>query len=637
MACEAYYTEDELVDGQLPDPRPPGRVPRGGELLLQALRVRAAAARLVRGRPRRRAARGQAQRGARPHPPGPARTSRSRRTSHRLGRAGARGTPATSSTSGTTPSSTTPPRSATAPTPSGSTTWWPASTTSSARTSSGSTACTGRRCCWRPGSSPAEAHQRARLPAGRRREDVARPACNQIAPADLVADFGVDGFRYHFLRDTPFGPDGDFTYEGMVDRYNTDLANNLGNLPVPGGHGRGQEVRRRRPGAAPGQPAGRGRRRGLRRDGRGLGPGAAVASRSRPPGGSSARPTPTSRPTSRGRPSPGPRSTPCSATPSRCCASWRSWPRPPCPTPARRSGAASASTGRPEDQRLPEAAAWGGYPGGLPVEKGDAALPPPVGLNAGALDRQPLPPRSSRPDRRRRRGRRARRRRRAGVTGSSTSAPTWPTRRRPPTVAAAHAGGVGHRRRPPPRRPARPRRPRGAPRPRRGAWPWGSAGSTTTTTTRPATCSARCSPPRSRWPTARPGAGDPHPRGVGRHLRRARRGRRARAHRVPLLHRRRSRRPSGPRPRRPPVLQRHRDLSRRPTTCGTRPGSAPSTGCWSRPTRRTWRRCRTGASPTTRAWSPWSARGWPRSEARSRRWSPTHTWANATRVYDLPD
>jgi methionyl-tRNA synthetase len=51
-----------------------------------------------------------------------------------------------------------------------------------------------------------------------------------IAPARLVDDFGVDGFRYHFLRDAPFGPDGDFSYERMVDRYNADLANNFGNL-----------------------------------------------------------------------------------------------------------------------------------------------------------------------------------------------------------------------------------------------------------------------------------------------------------------------------------------------------------------------------------------------------------------------
>jgi len=36
--------------------------------------------------------------------------------------------------------------------------------------------------------------------------------------------------RYHFLTDVRFGPDGDFSYEGMVTRYNADLANNFGNL-----------------------------------------------------------------------------------------------------------------------------------------------------------------------------------------------------------------------------------------------------------------------------------------------------------------------------------------------------------------------------------------------------------------------
>jgi len=61
-------------------------------------------------------------------------------------------------------------------------------------------------------------------------EKMSKTRLNQIFPADLVADFGVDGFRYHFLRDNPFGPDGDFSYEAMVNRYNTDLANNLGNL-----------------------------------------------------------------------------------------------------------------------------------------------------------------------------------------------------------------------------------------------------------------------------------------------------------------------------------------------------------------------------------------------------------------------
>jgi methionyl-tRNA synthetase len=61
-------------------------------------------------------------------------------------------------------------------------------------------------------------------------EKMSKTGLNQIAPADLVPTFGVDGFRYHFLRDQAFGPDGDFSYEGMVARYNSDLANNLGNL-----------------------------------------------------------------------------------------------------------------------------------------------------------------------------------------------------------------------------------------------------------------------------------------------------------------------------------------------------------------------------------------------------------------------
>jgi len=61
-------------------------------------------------------------------------------------------------------------------------------------------------------------------------EKMAKSALNQIAPGDLVDDFGSDGVRHHFLHDQAFGPDGDFSYEGMVARYNADLANNLGNL-----------------------------------------------------------------------------------------------------------------------------------------------------------------------------------------------------------------------------------------------------------------------------------------------------------------------------------------------------------------------------------------------------------------------
>ncbi|MCU1497942.1 MAG: methionyl-tRNA synthetase [Acidimicrobiales bacterium] len=59
---------------------------------------------------------------------------------------------------------------------------------------------------------------------------MSKTSLNQIFPADLVEEFGVDGYRYHFLRDNSYGPDGDFSYEAMVSRYNADLANNLGNL-----------------------------------------------------------------------------------------------------------------------------------------------------------------------------------------------------------------------------------------------------------------------------------------------------------------------------------------------------------------------------------------------------------------------
>jgi methionyl-tRNA synthetase len=61
-------------------------------------------------------------------------------------------------------------------------------------------------------------------------EKMAKSGGNQVSPADMVAEYGVDAFRYHLLRDTPLGSDGDFSFEGVTARYNADLANNLGNL-----------------------------------------------------------------------------------------------------------------------------------------------------------------------------------------------------------------------------------------------------------------------------------------------------------------------------------------------------------------------------------------------------------------------
>ena len=135
---------------QLPHPRPPRRARQRGELLLQALPVRAAAARLVRAAPRLRRARDEAQRGPRLHPLGAAGLLDQPHVAQR-GASRCRGTAATSPTSGSTPSPTTSPPSATAPTPSASPGGGRART-SSARTSCASTPCTGRRCCCRPAS-----------------------------------------------------------------------------------------------------------------------------------------------------------------------------------------------------------------------------------------------------------------------------------------------------------------------------------------------------------------------------------------------------------------------------------------------------------------------------------------------------
>lgn len=61
-------------------------------------------------------------------------------------------------------------------------------------------------------------------------EKMSKTSGNVVNPLDLVDEFGVDGFRYYVLSNTAYGNDGDFTYEGLVSRYNSDLANNLGNL-----------------------------------------------------------------------------------------------------------------------------------------------------------------------------------------------------------------------------------------------------------------------------------------------------------------------------------------------------------------------------------------------------------------------
>jgi methionyl-tRNA synthetase len=53
---------------------------------------------------------------------------------------------------------------------------------------------------------------------------------NVIDPHTIVDAYGTDAFRYFVLREVPFGLDGDFSTETFVTRFNTELANDLGNL-----------------------------------------------------------------------------------------------------------------------------------------------------------------------------------------------------------------------------------------------------------------------------------------------------------------------------------------------------------------------------------------------------------------------
>jgi methionyl-tRNA synthetase len=205
-------------------------------------------------------------------------------------------------------------------------------------------------------------------------EGAAPVKLTEITPGALTEDFGVDAVRYHLLRDTPLGSDGEFSYEGIVARYNADLANNLGNLlsrvatvvgskcagtgPAPHPASRLAEVAD----AVVHQVTGAWAR---------LAPHEALEATWQLIRETNAE-LEASEPW---KAEPGPAvdavlgsalevlrivavlASP--AMPSACAEIWRRIGLP----------------GRPEDQRLPRALDWGGYPGGLPVDKGPPLFP----------------------------------------------------------------------------------------------------------------------------------------------------------------------------------------------------------------------------------------------------------------------
>jgi methionyl-tRNA synthetase len=63
-----------------------------------------------------------------------------------------------------------------------------------------------------------------------RGEKMSKSVGNVIDPFALADAYGVDQLRYFFLREVPFGQDGNYSHEVIVNRINADLANDLGNL-----------------------------------------------------------------------------------------------------------------------------------------------------------------------------------------------------------------------------------------------------------------------------------------------------------------------------------------------------------------------------------------------------------------------
>jgi methionyl-tRNA synthetase len=63
-----------------------------------------------------------------------------------------------------------------------------------------------------------------------RGEKMSKSVGNVVDPFNLADQYGVDQMRYFFLREVPFGQDGNYNHEAIVARINADLANDLGNL-----------------------------------------------------------------------------------------------------------------------------------------------------------------------------------------------------------------------------------------------------------------------------------------------------------------------------------------------------------------------------------------------------------------------
>ena len=205
-------------------------------------------------------------------------------------------------------------------------------------------------------------------------EKISKTKLNQISPQEIVDEYGVDPVRYHFLRETPFGLDGDFSGEGLVARYNSDLANNLGNLLS-----RVATVVTSKCGGIGPAP----------RPDAGLAESAAAAYAATAEAWNRFAPSEALDATWRlirdtnahleaAEPWKSDPGVEVDAVLGDALEALRivallAWPA--IPTSSTEIWRRLGLPGSPADQRLPDAAAWGGYPGGLPVEKGPPLFP----------------------------------------------------------------------------------------------------------------------------------------------------------------------------------------------------------------------------------------------------------------------
>lgn len=61
-------------------------------------------------------------------------------------------------------------------------------------------------------------------------EKMSKSKGNIVDPVEMISKYGIDPYRYFLLREVPFGLDGAFSEEAVIARFNSDLANDLGNL-----------------------------------------------------------------------------------------------------------------------------------------------------------------------------------------------------------------------------------------------------------------------------------------------------------------------------------------------------------------------------------------------------------------------